>query len=136
MNSQQEYIIELHLMGVVKVVGGENESSNISVGRLSVDLGKIAQLTCQKEDFYLPAPRATVKCCDLDDAFEVGIRRTGALALDLIEGRLSGEALADAVKSGKLDTVGVRGELTPEMVEKLDSAGLRPIMPLAATSVN
>ncbi|MCL4709613.1 MAG: hypothetical protein KJZ73_00055 [Pseudorhodoplanes sp.] len=136
MNSQPEYIIELHLMGVVKVIGGANKSDDIQVGSLSVDLGKVAQLMCQKEDFYLPEPRGALKRVNLDNAIEVGVCRTAAFALDMIEGRLSGEALADAVKSGKLDTVSVRGEMTSELVEKLDSAGLRPIMQLAATSVN
>lgn len=136
MENDQSYSIELHLVGEVKVIGNENDANEISVGHVSVDLGKVAQIECKKADFYLPAPRAALKRVNLDDALEVGIRRTAALALDLIEGRLTGEALAEAIKCGKVNIVGLRGEMTPELVDKLDTAGLRPIMPLAATSVN
>lgn len=136
MENDLTYSIELHLVGEVKIIGNENDADEVSVGHVSVGLGKVAQIKCKKEDFYLPAPRAALTRVNLDDALEVGLRRTAAVALDLIEGRLTGEALADAIKCGKVDMVGLRGDMTPELVDKLGAAGLRPIMPLTTTSVN
>jgi hypothetical protein len=126
---QQKFCLELHLVGEVKVLD-PIQSDEITVGQVSIDLGKVAQMTCSSDEFYMQEPRSPVRFARLDDALVVGMRRTATVARYMTEGLLNGEKLAEAVKSGKFRSFGLRGQVTPEVMQKLDNMGLRAIAPI------
>lgn len=129
----QNFCLELRLVGEVKMMD-PTDNDELAAGHVTIDLGKVAQMLCSSEEFYMEAPKSPIKFAKFDDALVLGIRRTGKIARDMHEGRLSGEKLAEAVAGGKFRSFGLRGNVTPEIMKKLDDLGLRAVAPLIANN--
>jgi hypothetical protein len=128
------YAIRLKLIGEVVLLDGVNDAGELDVASIRKDFGPLAETRCDSLGLRAKTPCNSVVVSNTFEVLHDSMIELLHVALDMEMGKFRGNAFSDAVKHGVLSGGSLRGEVTPEVLRKLDEMGLVANSPLVDPS--
>jgi hypothetical protein len=128
------YAIRLKLVGEIVLLNGDDDGGNLDVASIRKDFGKLAEAVCDSSELRAKAPCNSTAIANSGEVLHHSMIDMLHVARDMEMGKFRGKAFADAVKNGVLSGGSLRGDVGPELVQKLSKMGLTANSPLVDLS--